>query len=172
LATAEGQHEGGSGLGVARDDREDLALLLPLDEPAADFARAVEAAVEDDLHDGVERVGGEVLRGGEEIAGRVVDELVGRTELPFQRVEGARDRFGLADVGGRESRLPSRLADRGHRLLERLLAPAHDADLRPQAGHAQGHRASEPRAAARDDRGLAREQVLAERLEWLHDVSS
>ena len=52
-----------------------------------------------------------------------------------------------------------------------------DAVLTPDAHHGYGVpvgcvMATRPRAAARDDRGLAREQVLAERLEWLHDVSS
>src|SRR5262249_16026640 len=81
-------------------DGEDLALLLPLDEPPAQLARAVEGAVEHDLHDRVEGVRGQVLGKGEEVAGRVVDELTERSEVALAGVTGRPHGLRVADVAG------------------------------------------------------------------------
>ena len=80
-------------------------------------------------------------------------------------VEGALHRLGVAHVAGHRGRGAARLANGAGRVLEGLRTASQHRHLRTQAAQAQGHGAAEPAAPAGDDRGLAREQVLAEGLE-------
>ena len=164
-----GEHEGRARLRVVGDDGQHLALLLALDEAPADLAGAVERPVEHDAHHRVKGVGGQVLGRREEVPGRVVDHLVHGTQLALHGVHRGADGVGVTDVAGHGGRAASRLADGPRRLLEGRGTAAQDGDARPQPAHADGHGPAQPAAAAGDDRGLAREQVLAE---WLHAISS
>src|SRR4029450_3818252 len=59
----------------------------------------------------------------------------------------------------------SRGADGVDGLAKRFRTTPQDGDLRPEARQTERRRAAEAAAPARDDRGLAGEQVLAERFE-------
>ena len=172
LAAADGSTKAEPVSRVARHDRQDLALLLAVDQAAAQLARAVEGPVEDDLHHRVEGVGGEVLRRGQEVAGRVVDELVGRAQLRLQRRRSARAHgLRLADVGGGEGGLSAGGADGADRL--RRAAPG--------AGRAIADRAPRPAMRSAIERPrpvpppvmtvvLPASRSWPEGLEWLHHV--
>src|SRR5690606_25359236 len=88
-------HERGAGPGVGGHDVEDRSAAAAADHVAPDGEGRVEGAVEHRLHHGVERVGREVLGGGEEVAGRVVDEDVDPAE-PVDH--GGGERLDLIEV--------------------------------------------------------------------------
>src|SRR6185369_15721099 len=104
----------------------------------------------------------------EEVAGGVVDELIDGPELRLDRIERGAYGLGIAHVGSCRRRLSARVADRAHRLVQRFGAPADHRHPRAERGEAQGHGATEAAASAGDECGLARQQVLAERVEGFH----
>ena len=81
-----------------RADVQDLAavILLPriIDRP-----RHVPRPLGVNVDDRAESVRAQLLRRTEEIAGRVIDQEVERTQLGDDTTDGRTDRVGVADVG-------------------------------------------------------------------------
>ena len=146
-----------TGPGVGGDDVEDRACVLGrIRKTEREGARAVEGAVEDDVDDGLPAVRRHVNRVGDKVAGRIVDERVGRTEGRRCTHKEGVDLLGVAHVALEGGALAACCLDELDGLLEWLWPAAADRDLRTTRAKVDCHRASHAATATgdRDDASL------------------
>ena len=157
-------------VGHAGRDEEDGALgLLELREGRP---RGVEGADQVDVDHGLEAVGAQVLGAAQEVAGRAAHQHVDGAQRRLRLVDGRlqRRRSGARRRTWRTPCAPMRLQLLGGD-VEAFARAAADGDVGPDRGEALGDAEVDAAAAARDEHGLARIQVLGEVLGDVHGGS-
>src|SRR3546814_8983852 len=102
------------------------------------------------------------LAAGEEVAGGVVHQEVQRPLLPDRRHQPV-DLGSVAQVAGNRAAAAGEVGvELGPRLLEHVLAPPADDELRAELQHAPAHRLAEAGAATGDQDALALQEIALE----------
>ena len=151
MAAAEWANPGPPGPGVGSADVHDGPVPPGRDQSAGQVAAAQVGAVEHDVDDRSPGIGAHVLGRNGEVARRVVDQYVDRTEGELDGVEGAGDGLGLPDVTrGGEGGAPGLLDGRGTGQAV-VLVPAQDGHGRAQPAELGGDGLAESRTAPGHD---------------------
>src|SRR3546814_15595108 len=99
------------------------------------------------------------LAAGEEVAGGVVHQEVQRPLLPDRRHQPV-DLGSVAQVAGNRAAAAGEVGvELGPRLLEHVLAPPADDELRAELQHAPAHRLAEAGSATRAQDALALQEI-------------
>ena len=139
---------------VVREDRDDRSAFLPPDHVPAHGARAIKAAVQDDVDHRVPSVGRKIFRLADEVARRVVDQDVDVSEVLHRACHHLVDLLGIADIHLNRERVETGVAQLRTSLLEIRGVPAADGDLRTELAETPRNREPDPCAAARDHGNL------------------
>jgi hypothetical protein len=125
-------------------DVDDLAAAVLRDHrPRCDRVRHQPGAFDVQPHHGAEALRRDLLRGGQVLAARVVEQEVDAPVAGKRLVDERRNLILLADVASDRAAAP--VLGARHRLLERLAAAPADHDLGAERGQLECRCAAEPR---------------------------
>jgi hypothetical protein len=148
LAHRRGHHIRAAIVDPRYDDRDDVASVPAGDPAAADSMGHIECSVHHDIGDGVESAGAEIFGAGNEISGRIVDEVRERSrckDVGHHRID--RGRVANIDAIGRD--LAAVFADEfGRGRVAHRFSPTANENLRAERKEFLRHAFAQASAAA------------------------